>query len=65
MMGELEFAEIMKEALFTYHEELLEYNENFQLSIESFEDAGLLTRDKGIVVKINDWEFQVTINRTL
>ncbi len=58
-MTELEMQQQISEALLFEDEE----NENDEIfNILSFEEAGILTNNKGIVVKMRDMsEFQVTI----
>lgn len=34
------------------------------LSVRSFRDAGVLTRDEGLVLRVGDAEFQVTVVRS-
>lgn len=34
-----------------------------ELDIRTFEDAGLLTSDHGLVIRVGDAEFQLTIKR--
>ncbi len=36
-------------------------SEEWEIDTNSFHDAGVLTRDAGLVVKINGQEFQITI----
>lgn len=38
--------------------------DSFQMEASTFEDAGILTIDNGLVLKINGREFQVTIIRS-
>ena len=35
--------------------------DNFDYTVKTFEDVGLLTDNNGIVLSINDSEFQITI----
>jgi len=58
-MNELEMQELLTDALNFNDEE----NENNQIkSIKSFQDAIILTSNKGLIIKMNDGsEFQITI----
>lgn len=58
-----EFEDALIEALENYFQELQE-DEAINLekySVQPFEEAGIMTINRGLVVKINDQEFQVTI----
>lgn len=44
--------------------ELLSDDLDADEGIESFEDAGMLTHDKGLVLRLGDREFQITIVRS-
>ena len=59
IMNELEMQELLTDALNFNDEE----NENNQIkSIKSFQDAIILTSNKGLIIKMNDGsEFQITI----
>jgi hypothetical protein len=35
-----------------------------RFEIKSFEDAGILSSDKGLVLKIGNQEFQITVTRS-
>lgn len=59
-MSEEEFEAHLMDALHEYAEE----NDEPEPEIETFERAGLLTDNHGLVVRIGDAEFQVTIIRT-
>ena len=58
-MNELEMQELLTDALNFNDEE----NENNQIkSIKSFQDAIILTSNKGLIIKMNDGSvFQITI----
>jgi hypothetical protein len=56
-MTEREFADLLEEAL-------IESNEDGDITIRSYESAGVLTYNEGLVVRIDDTEFQVTIVRS-
>jgi hypothetical protein len=45
-------------------EEIAESEDLGRVRVSTFEDVGLLTRNKGIVVRIGDAEFQVTVVRS-
>lgn len=59
-MSEEEFEAHLMDALYEYAEE----NDEAEPEIETFERAGLRTDNHGLVVRIGDAEFQVTIIRT-
>jgi len=57
-----EFADQISDALFSHDEETCEETID---STSSFQEAGLLTNDVGIVVRMtNGSEFQVTVTKT-
>lgn len=57
-MTEQEFEKWLKEAIFLMNEEGQEVKR-----IQTFEEAGLLTRDSGLVIRTDDGkEFQLTIS---
>jgi hypothetical protein len=58
-MNERDFCELLGEALFEYAEN----NDREEPDIQTFEEAGLLTKNKGIVVRLGEMEFQVSIVR--
>jgi hypothetical protein len=55
-LNEMGFQEALTEALFTYGEE-----NGIKLRTRTFEEAVILTSNKGLVVTMNGCEFQVTI----
>jgi hypothetical protein len=58
-MSEREFGELLEEALY-------EHAENYEREdpvVSTFEQEGLLTGNKGIVVRLGEMEFYVTIVR--
>jgi hypothetical protein len=58
-MNERDFCELLGEALFEHAEN----NDREEPDIQTFEEAGLLTKNKGIVVRLGEMEFQVSIVR--
>jgi hypothetical protein len=58
-MDEEEFADYLTEALDAFAEE----NEEEPPRIDTFEQAGLLTSNVGLVLRYGDAEFQLTIVR--
>lgn len=40
------------------------YDVNYKISAKTFEEAGVLTRDEGLVVTVFGKEFQITIVRS-
>ena len=53
MTTETEFQEELRDILW-------EYNDNFDIS--TYDEVGMLTRNKGLIVKLeNDEEFEITI----
>lgn len=59
-MTEEEFEACLAEALCQYAEE----NEDPEPEVETFANAGILTLNRGLVVRIGGAEFQVTIVRS-
>lgn len=65
-MDEEEFIEMLQEGLFQQDEEKDPYDDHGQISsMRSFQEAMLLTRDKGFICKLSSGEeFQVTVVRS-
>ncbi len=59
-MDEEEFETFLTDAIDDYAEE----NDAPRTRIRTFREAGLLTGNKGLVVRVGDAEFQVTIVRS-
>jgi hypothetical protein len=59
-MSEAEFADLLEEAL----DEHAKNDDRETPRIRTFREAGLLTRNEGIVVRLGDQEFQVTVVRS-
>ncbi len=55
--NETQMCELISMAL----EEITESEDVGRLRIKTFEDAGVLTSNKGLVVRIDDAEFEVTV----
>jgi hypothetical protein len=60
-MSESDFASVVRAALDRYAEE--EFGSNF-FEVLSFEEAGVLTYNEGLVVACQEGTFQVTIVRS-
>jgi hypothetical protein len=63
LMDEMEFQELLENLIFEGDQSLSEDNDELNIKrILTFEASGLLTGNKGLVVKMNDGsEFQLTI----
>lgn len=59
-MSEEELEEFLTQAI----EDFADDNEVPRLRIHTFEESGVLTRNRGLVVRIGDAEFQITIVRS-
>ena len=61
-MGEIDMVELLTAALYSYDEENEVYDESIVKNIKTFEEAMVLTSNKGLVIKLEDGtEFQVTV----
>ncbi len=71
-MSESDLVELLEEAIFDKVEATNETNEDLEqedfepcdLQIRTFEAAMILTDDKGLVVRIGNAEFQITVVRS-
>jgi len=59
-MDEEEFETFLADAISDYAEE----NDAPRTRVRTFGDAGLLTNNRGLVVRVGDAEFQITIVRS-
>lgn len=59
-MNEEEFGERLAEAIISYFDE----DDMPRVRVHTFRDAGLLTMNNGLVVRVGDAEFQVQIVRS-
>jgi len=60
-MTEKDFEGFLEEAIYTTADEA---DIETPCDVRSFQDAGIMTTDKGLIVTIGSAEFQVTILRT-
>ena len=59
-MGEERFESLLADAIREFAEE----NDAWRTRIRTFAEAGVLTSNKGLVVRVGDAEFQITIVRS-
>ncbi len=60
-MHELEFQRILHQAIEEHSEVLVDDGDIFSYDIRPFDECGLLTDKNGLVVRIDNSEFQVSI----
>lgn len=60
-MGAQELITLLQEALLIYEDEKKDEGEEIEISTRTFEEAQLLTSNKGLVVRVNGQEFQLEI----
>jgi len=61
MTNEDDIVDMISEALYLYEAEYEVENPDEQLSTRTYEEVGMLTSNAGLVLRIGDEEYQITV----